>query len=257
MLFTRFALTGKLMSRIEILVRSLIFNIVYLFWLLVPTAIFVWVILFPQDRLIRIIRFWQASLALFERVILKLDYRVIGTEHIPEGPCIIASKHQSAWETCKLNVLFDRPAIVLKKELTYVPIWGWYAKASGLIPIDRQGGVKALSGMMKAARRAVAQNRKIVIFPQGTRLKPGIRKPYKVGVAALYQELELPVVPMAVNSGLFWPKGAFLKKPGTVTIEFLPPIPPGLSRSAMMRKLEETLEPACDRLAGIGSERKA
>lgn len=237
------------MRTVELWARSVLFNLVFIFWTVVPTATFLWILFLPQEKVFKAVTFWQRSLALFEKKILKLDYRIVGWEHVPDGPCIVASKHQSAWETCKLNVLFGNPAIVLKKELTYVPIWGWYAKASGLIPIDRKAGVRAIQIMMKAARAAKERGRKIVIFPQGTRVRPGAHKPYRVGVAGLYQELNLPVVPMAVNSGLFWPKGAFFKKPGTVTIEFLPPIEPGLPRSAFMHKLEAQLEAASDRLA--------
>lgn len=239
------------MSKIEIWIRSLLFNIIFTFWTLVPAILFIWVILLPQEKLIRILYYWQRSVTWIEKHVAGIDYRIIGAEHVPEGSCIIAAKHQSAWETCKLISLFKNPSIVLKKELTYIPIWGWYAKYSGLIPIDRKGGMKALGVMKRAARTAMEQGRKIVIFPQGTRIKPGVKKPYKVGVAALYQELDLPVVPMAVNSGLYWPKGTFLKTPGTITIEFLPPIEPNLSRSAMMRRLEDELEAASDRLAGL------
>lgn len=239
------------MSGIGLWVRSTLFLFAFAFWAFVPPIAFLWVLLGSRQMVYDAIRFWQSGFAWLSRVILKLDYKIVGQHHVPEGACIIAAKHQSAWETCILNVLFGNPAIVLKKELTYVPIWGWYAKASGLIPIDRKAGVKALSVMMKAARAAKAEGRKIVIFPQGTRLKPGVRKPYKVGVAGLYQELDLPVVPMAVNSGLFWPKGAFLKKSGTITIEFLPPIPAGLARSAFLRRLESELESASDRIAGL------
>lgn len=239
------------MRSAEIWIRSILFNCVYLFWTIVPTVTFLWILLLPQKRVWAAVTFWQSSLAWLEKKILNLDYVIVGAAHVPEGPCLIAAKHQSAWETCKLNILFGNPSIVLKKELTYVPIWGWYAKASGLIPIDRKAGVRALTTMMRAARAAKEAGRKIVIFPQGTRVRPGVRKPYRVGVAGLYQELDVPVVPMAVNSGLFWPKGSFLKKPGTVTIEFLPPIEPGLARSAFMRRLEEQLEKASDRLAEI------
>jgi len=237
------------MSRVEMWGRSIAFNLFFLFWTTVPTFVFVWMVFLPQPKVIAIVRFWQSTLVWFEKKVAGIDYVLKGQGNIPNGACIIASKHQSAWETCLLNVLFFDPAIVLKKELTYIPVWGWFARASGLIPIDRKGGAKSLLAMKKAAERAVAAGRKIVIFPQGTRVRPLVRKPYKVGVAALYQELGIPVVPMALNSGLFWPKGSFLKKKGVVTIEILEPIPPGLSRSAMMRRLEEALETASDRLA--------
>jgi len=237
------------MQKIETWIRSLLFNIVFLFWTIVPAVLFVWVVLLPQDKLIKILYYWQKSVLWFERKIVKIDYKIVGLENVPRGSCIIAAKHQSVWETCKLIYLFKNPSIVLKKELTYVPVWGWYAVASGLIPIDRKAGVKSLIVMKRAAKKAVEQGRKIVIFPQGTRVKPKVRKPYKVGVAALYQELEIPVVPMAVNSGMFWAKGSFIKKPGTITIEFLQPIEPNLSRSKMMKRLERELELASDKLA--------
>jgi 1-acyl-sn-glycerol-3-phosphate acyltransferase len=239
------------MSVISLWVRSTLFFFAFLFWAFVPAVAFLWILLGSREAVFAAVRFWQSGFAWLSKTILGLDYKVVNAHYVPEGACIIAAKHQSAFETCILNVLFGNPAIVLKKELTLVPIWGWYAKASGLIPIDRKAGVKALAIMMAAARKAKEDGRKIVIFPQGTRLKPGVRKPYKVGVAGLYQELDLPVIPMAVNSGLFWPKGAFLKKPGTVTIEFLPPIPAGLARSAFLRRLEAELESASDRIAGV------
>lgn len=185
------------------------------------------------------------------RVIVGIRYEVKGWENVPEGACIIAAKHQSAYETCLLHILFKNPAIVLKKELTRIPIWGWYAQASGLIPVDRKGGAKSLKIMKKACDDAVSAGRKIVIFPQGTRVPPGVKKPYKVGVVALYQDLQLPIVPVALNSGLFWPKGEWIKKPGTVTVQFLTPIPPGLTRSQMMKRLEAITEEASDHLAGV------
>ena len=239
------------MSTALMWVRSVLFSFVFMFWALVPTALLIWIVLLPKAQLVKIIGFWQSGVMWLAKVMVGIDYKIVGWENVPKGACIIAAKHQSAYETCMLHVLFGDPAIVLKKELTRIPIWGWYAKASGLIPIDRKGGVKALALMKKACDDAVKAGRKIVIFPQGTRIKPGVKKPYKVGVVALYQDLELPVVPVALNSGLFWPKDSWLKKSGTVTVEFLPPIPAGLSRSQMMRRLESDIETASNRLAGV------
>lgn len=229
--------------------RSLAFNVLFFVWAFVPTLIMLWIILLPKKSVYFWIRAWQNGLGLIERYVMGIRYQVVGRKYIPKGACIIAAKHESVWETCKLHVLFGDPAIVFKEELTRVPIWGWYAKASGMIPIDRGGRTKTLTKMMSAARKASAEGRRIVIFPQGTRVAPHVRKPYKVGVAALYQELKIPIVPMALNSGLFWPKGKFLKASGKITVEFLPPIAPGLSRSEMMRELENRLETASDRLA--------
>jgi 1-acyl-sn-glycerol-3-phosphate acyltransferase len=245
------------MKQAALRLRSFVFVILFYGWTLFLQIALLWVLLLPRKALFRCTHVWQRQLAWLERTLIGIDYEVRGLEHVPPGACIIAAKHESAWETCKLHLLFGNPAIVLKEELARIPVWGWYGKATGMIPIDRGSGGKALNKMKREARRMAAEGRKIVIFPQGTRVLPGERKPYKVGVAVLYQELGLPVVPMALNSGLFWPKTRFIKTPGHVTIEFLPPIPPGLSRSEMMRDLESRLEAASDRLAEIAPETAA
>ena len=237
------------MQKLWMMFRSVVFSAFFLFWTIVPAFLFIWVVLLPRPYVNATIRRWQWIATQSARVLAGIDYKVEGWENVPDGACIIAAKHQSAWETCLLHVLFLNPAIVLKIELTRIPVWGWFAKASGLIPIDRKGGVKSLAVMRQATASAVADGRKIVIFPQGTRVKPLVRLPYKVGVAAMYQDVNLPVVPMALNSGLFWPKGSFWKKAGTITIRFLPAIPSGLSRSEMMRRLQDSLETASDDLA--------
>lgn len=241
------------MSKFEVYARSILFNLFLYFWVTVPTFAMVWIVLLPKRQFNACVRWWQSQVVTMERLILNLRYEVVGRENIPEGACIIAAKHESAWETLRLMVLFDDPAVVLKQELVRVPIWGWYAWRCGMIPVDRSGKAAALARMMKAANKAKDSGRKIVIFPQGTRIAPGVKAPYRVGTAALYQQLKIPVVPMALNSGLFWPKKGFLKKPGVVTIEFLPPIPPGLPRAKFMRDIEEQIETASDRLAGIAS----
>ena len=233
-------------------VRSLVFTSLAFFWTYFMCLALLWTLLLPRRVMYFSLLTWERSLVWLERHIMGIRYQVVGREYVPQGACIIAAKHQSAWETLKLHLLFDDPAIVLKQELLKVPVWGWYAKRSGMIPIDRGSGSKALVLMKKASHAAREAGRKIVIFPQGTRLAPGVKKPYKIGVAVLYDELKLPVVPMALNSGLFWPKNSLLKKPGLITIEFLPPIPPGLSRAEMMRELESRLEAASDRLAEEG-----
>jgi len=239
------------MRKIILWLRSLIFNISFMMWTLVPPLLFVWVVFLPMNYVTAVVRVWQRGATWLSKVLVGIHYRIEGEENIPQGACIIAAKHQSAWETCLLHVLFHDPAIVLKKELTYVPVWGWLAKATGLIPIDRKGGVRSLAIMKKAASDAVKAGRKIVIFPQGTRVRPGLKKAYKVGVVAMYQDLDIPIVPLALNSGLFWPKGCFIKTPGTITLRFLPPIPVGLSRSQVMRRLQHDIETHSDMLAAL------
>lgn len=228
--------------------RSLLFNIALYGSTILMCFLMVWSLVLPRRYMLYVVHLWLHQIEWIERTIGGITYNVVGREYIPAGACIIAAKHQSAWETFKLHLLFGDPSIVLKKELLSIPIWGWYLGRSGMIPIDRAGRAKTLTVMMQAAHKAAAAGRKIVIFPQGTRIAPGEWKPYKSGVAALYQELNLSIVPMALNSGLFWPKNSFIKKPGKITIEFLPPIPPGLPRAAMMERLENALEMATNRL---------
>jgi 1-acyl-sn-glycerol-3-phosphate acyltransferase len=179
-----------------------------------------------------------------ERWILNLNYRVIGREKIPEGPFILAAKHQSAWETLKLHFLVEDPAIILKKELTKIPIYGRFFIALNMIPIDRSAGRHAIPKMIEHADKAAENNRPIVIFPQGTRVPadPDNTRPYKYGVAKLYEGLDIPVLPMALNSGVFWPRNSYLKRPGTVTVEFCDPILPGKDPAAMFDELRKVLE---------------
>jgi 1-acyl-sn-glycerol-3-phosphate acyltransferase len=157
-------------------------------------------------------------------------------------------KHQSAWDTLAVPVIFRDPVIVIKRELGWIPIYGWFARKAGMIPIDRGGGAQALKRMLAAAERAASQGRPILIFPEGTRTAVGERRPYHPGVAALYRQLGLPLVPVALDSGLFWGRREFLKRPGRITVEILPPIPPGRDRRAVIGELEQAIEGATARL---------
>src|SRR5207245_6715806 len=149
--------------------------------------------------------------------------------------------HQSAWDALILPVVLSDPAPVVKRELLLVPIYGWYAARAGSVPIDRKAAVGAVRRMIAAARPIAAAGRPMVIFPEGTRVAPGERRPYQPGVAALYQALALPVVPAAVNSGLYWGRRSFVKRPGRIIIEFLEPIPPGWPRAQLMAEIEERI----------------
>lgn len=208
-----------------------------------------WVLLLPRRYVVKVAQFWFHAVAWIEKYVGGLTYRLVHPDYVPAGPCIIASKHQSSWETFKLHVLFGDPAIVLKWELQLIPFWGWFMFRAGMIAINRKGRTKALSAMVKKARQVLADGRKIVIFPQGTRIPPGEKAPYKSGIAALYSALDVPIIPMAHNAGCFTTRGGWITKGGTVTLEFLPPIPSGLKRDDMMRRLEISLEEASDRLA--------
>jgi 1-acyl-sn-glycerol-3-phosphate acyltransferase len=228
-------------------IRTLAFNIV--FW--VGTLIFgiagLPFLLTPRRTAMRYGRFWAQAVLLALKHIVGLDGEIRGRKNIPPGGCLIAMKHQSAWDTLMLPPLLGDPAVVVKRELQYMPFYGWYAARAGSIFIDRKGGAGALRRMIADAKRAIAMGRPIVIFPQGTRTPPGSpvgAAPYQPGIAALYRELNVPLVPAAVNSGLFWARRAFTKRPGRIVVEFLPPIPPGLPRREVMTMLETRIEAA-------------
>ena len=180
--------------------------------------------------------------------VVGLRHTVRGRIYLPPGPIIVAAKHQSAWDTAVFFLLLDNPAYVLKGELLAVPIVGWYLRRSGMVPVDRRGGGRALKRLIAAARQRTDDGRPLVIFPEGTRTAPGERRRHHPGVAALYRELGLPVVPVALNSGLFWGRRRFVKHAGTITLEFLPPIAPGLDRRAFAKELSHRLDDATARL---------
>ncbi len=198
-------------------------------------------------------RFWMHGLQVVLRLVVGLSYEVRGRNRLPSGPAIIASKHQSAWETLIFHVLVPDLAVGLKYELTRIPIFGWYLMRGGAIRIDRGGAARALRSLVDGARAAAARGVSILIFPEGTRRAPEDPPDYKPGVAALYTALDLPVVPVALNSGLFWSRRSFMKRPGRITVEFLEPIPPGLDRRTFMAELQRRIETATARLVAEGS----
>jgi 1-acyl-sn-glycerol-3-phosphate acyltransferase len=201
-------------------------------------------LLAPRRWVMRFGRFWAQTVLTLLRTIVGLHGEVRGLGHVPAGACLIAMKHQSAWDTLILPVVLGDPAVVIKRELLWIPFYGWYAARAGSIAIDRRGGAGALRRMIAASRRAAAMGRPIVIFPEGTRTAPGQHLPYQPGVAALYQALDLPLVPAAVNSGLFWRRRSFVKRPGRIVLEFLEPIAPGLPRRELLAELERRIETA-------------
>ena len=210
-------------------------------------------LLAPRKTFMHLIRLWAQGVAWLEAVILNLRYEVRGAEHLPEGQrCIVASKHQSTYETFKIHTLFHDSAIILKKELFRVPLWGQYLMKTGAIGIDRSTPEKAIVSVRDGAIRVAEEKRTIVIYPQGTRVKPETTAQdvsYKPGVFRIHEATNLPVVPLATNSGCFWPKGALLKRPGTVVFEFLPALPAGLSRKEMMTHLQDSIEERSNALA--------
>jgi 1-acyl-sn-glycerol-3-phosphate acyltransferase len=229
--------------------RALLFNLFLWTWTTVFSLAVLPAFPFLSPAAMRgVARGWERGIAAALRLLVGLTYEVRGREHLPSGPAIIASKHQSAWETLMFHVLVPELAVGLKEELTRVPVFGWYLMRAGNIRIDRGAAARAIRSLVEGARRATAQGLSVLIFPEGTRRAPDAPPDYKPGVVALYKDLSLPVVPVALNSGLFWRRRGFLKHPGHIVVEFLAPIPPGLERRAFMRELERSIETATARL---------
>ena len=224
--------------------RALGFNLAFVSVTVLLGVLGLPMLLAPRRLVMQFGRFWAATVLFLLRTIVGLHGEVRGRENLPEGSYLLAMKHQSAWDALVLPVVLGDPAVVIKRELLLVPFYGWYAARAGSIVIDRKGGGSALRRMLAAARRVVAERRPIAIFPQGTRTAPGEMRPYQAGVAALYHGLGVPLVPAAVNSGLYWGRRSFVKRPGRIVLEFLEPIGPGLPRRELMAELERRIEAA-------------
>lgn len=224
----------------------------YLYGLTAVMAIFATPLLAVPDKSVgSVVRTWSKLLLDGLRTICGTRYEFRGLENIPNTPVLIAAKHQAMWETVSMFSAIEHPAFVLKKELIDIPFYGWIAKRYGSIAIDRSAHANALRQLVKDAKDAVAAGRQIIIFPEGTRTRIGEQIEYKPGVAALYKQLNIPCIPVALNSGIYWPRGS-AKRPGTIVMEFLPPIPPGLKRDQFMTELETAIETNSNRLCNDG-----
>ena len=190
------------------------------------------------------VRRWAEGVNWLLEHVVGITYEVRGHKHIPEGPALLASKHQSAWDTITFHTFLALPAYVMKKELNNLPLYGRFTQMVGSIVVDRAAGAQAIKGLVRDCRAALATGHQIVIFPEGTRTTPGKRYPYQPGIAALYRQLDVAVVPVALNSGLFWGRHNFIKNPGRIVIEFMPPIAPGIDRRKFLVELEEQIEAA-------------
>ena len=232
------------------LLRSLLFNLVFFTTTAVMSVGSLPILLMPRRITLGMMRVYARMIELEMRWILGLRVQVLGAEHIPPGAVIIASKHQSAFDTIFWLGQLPATCYVLKKELLRIPIWGWHAQRAQMIAVDRQDGARALRGLVREAQARAAEGRQLVIYPEGTRAAPGVRLPYQPGVAALAGATQLPVIPVATNSGLFWGRRSFLKRPGVITVSILPPLPAGLGRAEFMAQLERAIEEETARLVG-------
>ena len=238
-----------------ILVRSVLFNILFYLNLLIYLIAAIPTYFLPYRVLVAFAKSWGRTNLRLLRLICGIDVAWTGLEKIPPGPLIVAAKHQSSWETFGLLTLFDDPTFIVKRELMWIPLFGWYIWKANMIPVDRGARTQALVAMTERAHAELAGNRQLVIFPEGTRRAPGAEPAYKFGVAHLYAETGVPCLPVALNSGLVWPRRAFLRHPGTVRVEILDPIPPGLGRTEFFERLKTDIETATARLVTAGTNK--
>lgn len=230
------------------LIRATLFNALFYLNVLVHIVIGLPLFFLPRRWLWTLVGSWTASSLWLLRVICGIRYEFIGLDRIPKGPLLVASKHQSVWETFVLPNLFSDPVFVLKRELLWLPFFGWFLQKAQMIPVDRGKGSAALKAMTGHAKEKIAEGRQIIIFPEGTRRAPGAEPNYKFGVAHLYRELGVPCLPVALNTGSFWPRRSWEFHPGTIRVEFLPAIAPGLPTDEFLEKLQSEIESASARL---------
>ena len=231
-----------------LVVRSLAFLAVFY----VNTAVFLvlgsWLLLAPRRWAMEGLRLHGLASLWWLEVICGTHLEVRGRDKLPKGACLVAAKHQSAWDTFALIPVFRDPAMVMKAELGLIPLYGWFSHKFQHIFVRRDKGPSALKAMVRDARDRAARGREIVIFPEGTRRPPGAPPDYKPGFLALYEGLGLPCVPLALNSGLYWPRRSLMRYPGTIVIEILDPIPAGVPRAEARTLIRERIETACARL---------
>jgi 1-acyl-sn-glycerol-3-phosphate acyltransferase len=232
--------------------RSGLFNLVFYLNLILFMLVFSPLFLCPRSWAIWALKLWAKTSVWLLRAIAGTRLEVRGLEHIPHGPALVAAKHQSLFETFAVLPLLDDPAMVLKRELMLIPLFGWFAHKFRMIPVDRGAGSTALKRLLRRAERAVRDGRQVLIFPEGTRRTPGAPPDYKPGATALYLKLGVPCVPLALNSGRFWPRRQFMRYPGTIIMEFLPPIPPGEPKTDFSQRLQSALEKKSAQLLAPG-----
>lgn len=224
-------------------------SIVYFIAFYVATAVYLvfgsWLLLGPRSWAMEGLRQHALACMWLMKVIVGTKVEVRGKEKLPKTPYLVCSKHQSAWDTFGLIPVFTDPAMVMKAELGWIPFYGWFSHKFQHIFVKRDRGPSALKALIRDARERASHNREIVIFPEGTRRSPGAPPDYKPGFIALYEGLGLPCVPVAVNSGLFWPRRSYQRYPGTIVVQILDPVPAGLKRSEARRLIEERIESAC------------
>ena len=228
--------------------RSVLFVALFYLWSAIFAISILPLLLAPSSWIVRALPIWSHGIHLLLRVVCGIKVEIRGKQYIPTGPALVAPKHQCMLDVFTEFSVLPHAIFVMKKELTWIPFLAWYGIKMGAIVVDRDGHSTALRKMVADAKQRFRTNCQLVIFPEGTRGLPGVPGDYKPGIAALYREFDLPVHPVATNSGVHWPRHGFMRKPGTIVFEYLEPIPPGLKRAEFMRLLQERIEPASEAL---------
>jgi 1-acyl-sn-glycerol-3-phosphate acyltransferase len=231
-----------------IAVRSIAFNMLFYLNTMIYLIVALPTFFMPYRAILAVAKAWSRTNLVLLRVIAGIDCEIRSREKIPQGAAIVAAKHQSAWETFALLPLFDNPLFIVKRELQWIPIFGWLMIKGRMVPVDRGAGSQALAAMTERARIELSRGRQLIIFPEGTRRPAGAEPRYKFGVAQLYAAEGVPCLPIALNSGLFWPRRSIRLRPGTVLVEILDPIAPGLDKNAFFERLQHDIETATARL---------
>jgi 1-acyl-sn-glycerol-3-phosphate acyltransferase len=233
---------------VRIIVRSILFNILFYLTIVLYVVLALPFFALPYRALVGFGKFWARTNLWLLKAICGIDVEFRGREKIPPGGLIVAAKHQSMWETFALLLLFAEPTYIVKRELMWIPFFGWYLWKARMIAVDRGARAQALMRMTARVRRELKRGREVIIFPEGTRRAPGAAPAYKYGIAHIYAETGVPCLPVALNSGLFWGRRSFRRDPGTITVEILDPIPPGLDKETFIERLKHDIESAMARL---------
>ena len=224
------------------LIRSILFNFFLYLWTILLGVVFLPYLFTPSHYLRQPAKLWVKGIFYLLKFICNITYEFRGINNIPKTAVIAASKHQSAFETLALFFYLEKSIFIHKKELFYIPIFGLYLKKYKMISINRKQGTKAIRKMLNEVKKRIIEGNSIIIFPEGTRKKPGELPDYKTGIAGIYIKAETFVLPIAVNSGYYWPKHSFIKKPGKIIIKFLELIPPKLEKKIFLKKIELVIE---------------
>lgn len=236
-------------------IRSFLFFLCFWIWSTIMNLAFIPFLMFDRIWIVRGQTLWTQGIMVLMHYICNLKIEVKGLENLPDGKALIACKHQSAFETMAFHWLVKDPAVIMKKELLKIPVYGWYCQKTKMITVDRKGHAAALRSMIEQAKQALVDERQIVIFPEGTRTDVDETHDFQPGIAALYSKLDTPVIPVALNTGLFWPRKKFICRPGVITIEFLPAIEAGLKRAEFMTRLKESIDQNTAHLVQDGREK--